>query len=350
MSTGHKTYSGAIGMDDNQGPLYHAAQEAEKRGKSTGVVSSVQWSHATPAAFVAHNVARGNYAQIAQEMINDSATDVIMGAGSPLFNNSGESVTPTQYKYVGGMGTWDALVAGTAGGDADNDGIADPWTLIQEKAQFEALTEGDTPPRVCGTAQVASTLQQSRASNSPGYGTSGREDVDVVPFNSNVPSLETMTKGALNVLDNDPDGLFLMVEGGAVDWAGHANQPGRVIEEQRDFNAAVDAVVAWINRNSNWGETLLIVTGDHETGYLWGPGTGANADGTGNWMPIVNNGAGNMPGMQFNSGSHTNQLIPFFAKGSAARHLRDCATGNDSVRGAYLDNTDVAKVIFETMR
>jgi alkaline phosphatase len=344
MSTGVKTYDSGIGVDIDRQPLYHVMQDAEGRGKATGVVTTVEWSHATPAGFVAHNVSRNDYEGIAREMIGVSATDVIMGAGNPLFDDDGLPKATPGYKYVGGVGTWNALVAGSAGGDADADGDADPWTLIQSKEDFEALALADeTPARVCGTAQVYTTLQQSRGGDrmaSPG----------IVPLNDNVPDLQTMTVGALNVLDGDEDGFMLMVEGGAVDWASHANQPGRLIEEQIDFNDAVAAVVAWVEENSNWGETLVIVTGDHETGYMWGPGTGASADGTGVWMPVVNEGVDVLPGMQFNSGDHTNSLIPFYAKGSAARHLRECATGVDPMRGAYLDNTDIADVIFKTMR
>ena len=93
----------------------------------------------------------------------------------------------------------------------------------------------------------------------------------VVPYTSSVPDLATMTRGALNVLDDDPDGLFLMVEGGAVDHAAHVGQSGRLIEEELAFDDAVDAVVAWVEARSSWSETLVIVTGDHETGYRWGP-------------------------------------------------------------------------------
>ena len=209
-------------------------------------------------------------------MINDSATDVVMGAGHPLYDNNGTPLAaPGTYKYVGGTATWDALVNGTAGGDADGDGDADPWTLIQSKSQFERLACADkTPARVCGTARSATTLQQSRAGDAMAA-------PYTVPMNANVPDLATMTKGALNVLDANRKGFFLMVEGGAVDWASHGNQPGRTIEEQVDFNEAVAAVDRWVRRNSDWGETLVIVTGDHETGYLWGPGSGADAAGYG---------------------------------------------------------------------
>jgi alkaline phosphatase len=151
------------------------------------------------------------------------------------------------------------------------------------------------------------------------------------------------------VLDNDRDGFVLMIEGGAIDWAAHANQSGRTIEEEMDFNASVDAVIAWVNKCSNWKETLLIVTGDHETGDLWGPGSGI-VDGKAVFKPIVNKGKGNVPGMQWNSPEHTNQLIPLYAKGSAAQFLRNYARAFDPVRGAYLDNTNIADLVFSILK
>jgi alkaline phosphatase len=189
---------------------------------------------------------------------------------------------------------------------------------------------------VIGVAQVYQTLQQGRSGDS--YAAPY-----VVPLIETVPTLEEMTRAALNVLDDDPDGFVLMVEGGAVDWAGHANQSGRVIEEQIDFDDAVSAVVAWVNENSNWGETLLIVTGDHETGYLTGPGSDPS------WQPLANNGAGVLPGMEWHSGNHTNSLIPIFAKGDAARLLVSFADQIDPVRGRYVDNTEMARVVLQAL-
>jgi alkaline phosphatase len=72
MAAGVKTYGGAIGVDLNREPLENVIQVAEEHGKATGVITSVEWSHATPAGFVAHNVSRNNYAEIGQEMIYDS--------------------------------------------------------------------------------------------------------------------------------------------------------------------------------------------------------------------------------------------------------------------------------------
>ncbi len=185
---------------------------------------------------------------------------------------------------------------------------------------------------VCGVAQVPNTLQQSRAGD-------GYADPFVVPLTETVPTLTEMTAGALNVLDNDPDGFVLMIEGGAIDWAAHENQSGRMIEEELDFNASVEAVVKWVEQNSSWKETLVIVTGDHETGYLTGPGSDPT------WEPIANNGAGVLPGMECHSDTHTNALIPLFANGVGSDLLSTYADQTDPVRGPYIDNIEIAQLI-----
>jgi alkaline phosphatase len=337
MSTGIKSYNGAIGVGLRYERLRHALELAEELGKATGVVSSVQLSHATPAGFIAHNRSRSNYDHIAQEMIHDSAVDVIMGCGHPWYDADGRPRSrPNTFRYVGGASTWDALTAGTAGGDADGDGENDPWTLIESREEFQALSTGPAPRRVIGIPQVYKTLQQERSGN--------RYSAPfVVPLTESVPTLAEMTAAALNVLDGDTEGIFLMIEGGAIDWASHGNQSGRMIEELLDFERAVEAVVDWVRENSNWGETLLIVTGDHETGYLNGPYSSPG------WEPVENNGAGAMPGMAWFSSSHTNSLIALFAKGDAGRLLREHADETDPVRGPYLDNTELGSVLFRAM-
>jgi len=347
MSTGVKTYNGAIGMGPDRNLLKHLFEYAEEQGKMSGVVSSVQLSHATPAGFVAHNVARGNYAEIAREMIYTSAVDVIMGAGHPTYDDSSTVLTNTadfEYKYVGGEDTWNDLTDadGAEGADANGDGTPDTWTLIQDESEFAALAADPNPPsRVIGVPKVYQTLQFNR---------SGDSTVPYdVPFNTNVPTLTLMTSAALNVLDEDSDGFMLMVEGGAVDWAGHANHTARLIEEQIDFNHSVEAVVAWVEDSTNgssWDDTLVIVTADHETGFLLGPDS-CPGDTTVALNPIVNNDIGNMPGVQWCSGSHTNSIIPFFAKGKGSRYFEYLANKIDPERGRYIDNTDISRLIFE---
>jgi alkaline phosphatase len=322
LAAGVKTYDAAIGVDVDGVPVKNALELAEEKGKATGVVTSVEWTHATPAGHVAHNVNRDNYDAIGQEMVNLSAADVIMGAGHPWYDADGVlKAAPNTFKYVG---------------DADGDGVPDPWALVQTRAEFQSLMSGPTPKRVLGTAQVYQTLQQGRSGDA-------FADPYVVPRIESVPTLEEMTLAALNILDDDPDGLYLMIEGGAVDWAGHSNQSGRMIEEAIEFERAVEAVVGWVQTNSNWGETLLIITADHETGYLWGPGSDPA------WMPIVNNGVGVLPGMQWHSPNHTNSLVALSAKGDAARLFSRYADQYDPLRGRYLDNTEIAELVFWTL-
>jgi len=346
MATGRKTKDGAIGFafDENMNLVSfpNLVEHAKSLNKSAGVVSTVPFSHATPASFVAHNGNRDNYAAIANDMIYSSQADVIMGCSAPDYGYDGEAVIPSssKLKYVGGADTWADLTDadGATGADIDGDGEGDTWTLIRDKSEFEAMAVGDTPKRLLGIPRVYQTLQYYR---SPIF---SQADAYVDPFIPGMPTLTDMTKAALNVLDNNENGFFLMVEGGAVDWANHFNQKGRMIEEQIDFNNMVEAVVDWVQKNSNWGETMVIVTSDHETGYIWGPGSNPAFE------PIVNNGAEAMPGMEYYGDIggfnwHSNSLVPLFAKGDAARLFKGYAVEKDLVYGPYIDNTDIFKIV-----
>lgn len=343
MATGVKTYYGAIGVDPEKKPVRNIVEHAEQLGKATGVVTSVYFSHATPAGFVAHNESRKHYVQIAREMIEQSAVDVIMGCGHPLYDDDGQWLDGSEnFGHVGGRETFQTLREGTAGADADGDGRADPWVLIETVEDFRKYGSGPTPERLFGLPRVEETLQQERSGD-------GDAEPFTVPMIETVPTLAEMTAAALNVLDNDPDGFFLMVEGGAVDWAGHDNHDGRLIEEQIDFDRAVEAVVDWVEAHSDWQQTLVIVTSDHECGYLTGPGSGPTDEGP-VWNPIKNNGAGVPPGMEWHSDGHTNQLVPVFARGAGAGQLVRAADRTDPRRGEFLDNTDLGLTMLQVLR
>jgi alkaline phosphatase len=339
MSTGRKTYNGAIGVDVHYVSLKNIVEYAEEKGMATGVVTTVQFSHATPAGFVTHNISRENYVEIAKNMIYHSALEVIMGCGAPDYNENGQKVDVLKStEYVGGFATFLDLTddAKVSGADANSDGTPDPWTVVRKRKAFQDMAEGPTPARVIGLPLVHKTLQQERDGD-------GSAAPYVVPRIENVPTLKEMSLAALNVVDNDTEGFFLMIEGGAVDWAGHDNQSGRMIEEEIDFNLAVEAVVSWIRKNSSWNETLLIVTGDHECGYLYGPESNPT------WEPLVNNGKGVVPGMTWYSDKHTNQLIPFFAKGIGAGVFQSRLVGVDPVYGPYIDNTSIGEVLIDSL-
>jgi alkaline phosphatase len=243
------------------------------------------------------------------------------------------------------------------------------WTLIATKEEFEALASAKkTPDKVFGMPQAYDTLQYNRTdltdassnSKSPPYG-----------LNGGVPDLATMTMAALNVLENNRRGFAVMIEGGAIDWANHANRAGRMIEEQSDFNNAVLAVADYLDKNTkgnNWDNTLVMVTADHECGHLWGDGrvdgsTYLDVNGDGDfdhgvdYAHVKDNGAGKLPEVWFHSGNHTNALVPFYTKGAGSRLFEKCVVGTDPYlrdlydldhtwSGRYIDNT----CIFEVMK
>ncbi len=348
LATGVKTYNNSVGMSVDFEPLENLVQRAKSIGKSAGVVTSVTFSHATPAGFVAHNTTRSNYSQLAYDMLLDSRCDVIMGCGDPMFDDEGLPAGKKwkSSKYVGDSVFWTEIIAGSGKRtqfsvmdktksvtDINGDGKPHPWTVIRTLDEFRDLQVGKTPLRVLGCPEVYATLQQGRKMKN---GETKDSQPTVSPFIATVPTLAEMAAGALNVLDSNSRGFFLMIEGGAIDWASHSNQKGRLIEEVTYFNEAVDYVVRWVNTNSSWDETLVIVTGDHETGLLWGEQP---------FVPLAGRGKGNLPVMNFNTTDHTNSLIPFYAKGAGSELYRTFADERDSVRGPYIQNAEVAQLI-----
>jgi alkaline phosphatase len=339
LTTGRKTINGRLAVDPAGAPILTIVQAMERGGRSTGLVTSVQFAHATPAGCVVNGEDRGRYLEISSEQLTRSGLDVLMGAGHPLFDRQGAPAQRHDYRCVGGEDTWQGLLAGTVGGDADGDGWPDPWRLVEEPAAFAALAEGPTPARVLGVARVRETLQQQR----PG-------DRQAAPFVepplAGVPSLTDMARGALNVLDADPDGFFLMIEGGAVDWAAHDNQAGRLVEEVVGFAEAVAAVRRWIDANGGWERNLLLITADHETGYLTGPSPAEGpAPACPAALPLLRRGVGNLPGLEFHSRNHTNALVPLLAAGTGSERLPGLAGHRDPVRGPYLDNTAIGLLL-----
>ncbi len=337
IATGFKTNDNTVCLSPDGTRLTSILELAEALGKKTGTVTSVTFCHATPASFLAHAVSRYKYVDIVRQIICESPADVVMGCGHPFYDRLGQPVEEPDFRYVGGQDTWEALLRGESGADADLDGCPDSWTVIQTAEAFRSMIEGSAPSRVFGIAPIFRTLQQERE---------GDEQADPfdIPLIPTVPTLSDMALAALNVLDDDPEGFFLMIEGGAVDWAGEENQPGRLIEEQISFNKAVEAVVEWVETNSRWEDTLLIVTSDHETGYITGPGSGKD------WKPLVNKGKGKVPEMEWHHDYHTNSLVPLYAKGYGSERFAALADETDPVRGFYLDNTEIGLLMIELLK
>jgi alkaline phosphatase len=338
LSSGVKTIDPRVGLDSHDEPVFHLARLAQTVGKASGTVTNVPFHHATPAGFLGHNENRNNYHELARELILESGATVIMGSGHPFYNDDGTRLENPRHFWIP-ADLWAAIEGGETG-----------FTLIQTREDFLALASGPTPARVFGLTQTFNAtqfnrtptpLQRSFREGPPGLVNPAELPFET-PLNPNVPTLGEMVAGALNVLEQASDeGFFLMVESGAGDWGGHWNLLGRTIEDMVDLESAMQVIVDWVETRSSWGETLVIVTSDHETGHLSGVGSGPG------WTPLRSRGAGQLPEHAFYHIYHTNQLVPFFARGAGAAGLPALTEGRvDPVRGPYLDNTDLATWLF----
>ena len=315
--SGVSTYVGSINMDGALEPITTAAEIASGRGKSVGVVSSVLFTHATPAcAAGAHVPQREMYGEIASQILSSGVCDVIAGAGHPEYDDSARRRDEPSYSYIGER-DWSALRAGEA---TNADG--EVWTLVDDADRVAALASGDSPTPLFIMARAAKTLQQKRAPFTLRDGTApgGHER------NAGVPTLTDLSLAALNAVDDDPDGFFLMIEGGAVDWAMHDNQIGRMIEEMAEFHDAIETVCAVLDtgeRGCDWSDTLVIVTADHDH-MLFGP----ESD-TVPFQPLADYGAGSVPGHRWHADSHSNQPVPLFVRGPGSERFAGIATAPD---------------------
>lgn len=340
LASGHKTHNGAINIDNFGQPLTYATQHAKARGLATGVLTSVPFSHATPAAFGARSASRSSTAAIGDEMIDNPALDLIMGAGHPMFDSNGRPRSTPGHGWLSAT-AWARL-----------NGAQPPRRLLQTRAEFEALAEGRLRPEgpLLGLAPVHDTLQANREAAVAGADARLPSGVARLPT---VPSLALMTRGALQVLGRHPPGFFLMVEGGAVDWKAHANDTARIIEEQTDFNHAVRAAVEWVQANSHWGESLIVVLTDHGNGLPMGPQSDSVP-----FQPVENRGAGVLPGVRWHHGSHSNEVTLLWAHGAGAAWLREQVQGHDPALvqrlghnddGAFIDNTAIGRLLQQVL-
>ena len=236
LSTGHKTYSGTINMDETFTTEYETISEKLKKqyGYKIGVISTVNLNHATPAAYYAHQSSRKNYYEIGLEMVE---SDFDYFAGGALLKPTGADGDKKDiYK-----------VAEDAG-----------YNVIKTQAEAEKLTAEDGKSII-----IAETLADSDSMSYHKDRKSGEWTL-----------ADYVDKG-IEVLDND-NGFFMMVEGGKIDWACHANDAGSTISDTAALSFAVAEAVDFYNQHPD--ETLILVTGDHETGGLTIGYAGTNYD------------------------------------------------------------------------
>ena len=308
LSTGRKTEDGRLawlpgGRPD--GALTTIAEDLRvQQGKAIGVVTTVPFNHATPAAFVSHNPSRDNYAEIAREILTKTKPEVVIGGGHPDWEKkyavSPELIETARADY--------SVVLRTPG----KDGNASLSNAAASASRLFGLFGGP-----------GGNFEFALASDRPG-------GPSVTRGSAENPDLATASSAALEVLAKDGDGFFLLVEQGDIDWANHANNFKQMIGSVTDAARAVAAIVAWVERpgdDIHWSNTLLIVTADHANSYLrlvrpLGPGQlpaqepgGVNAYGKATFK---------YPGGEVTYGAtnHTNELVTLYAIGAGSELFR----------------------------
>jgi len=275
FACGVKTYNGAIGVNQDTIPVESLLEIAEKNNKKTGLVASSTIVHATPASFYAHNKARKNYEEIALDIV-DSGVDFFVGGGKKFFTN----------RTIDQRNLYEEL-------RARNYFITDFFDQ-----DFQDLD--------------ISTDQKF------GYLTANK---DPLPVAQGRNYLVDASKAALNYLtaSSGEEGFFLMIEGSQIDWGGHANDADYVVSEFIEYDQVISMVLDFAQQDGN---TLVIVTADHETGGL----------------AIQPESKMDSLAFAFTSTYHTGTIIPIFAYGP----------GEENFAGIY-DNTAIFNKIKSTM-
>lgn len=214
LSTGIKTYNGAIGVDSDKKPVTHLIELAEKKGMQTGLVSTSSITHATPASFIAHADSRKSFDDIALDFLKIDI-DVFIGGGKKYFENRKDSKNLSQELKDKG------------------------YQVMYNLNDIQNVASG----------KLAGLTAEDHNKPMPERG----------------EMLVPATQTALKLLSQSKKGFFLMVEGSQIDFCAHKNDTPGVVLEMLDFDKAIGTALAFAASNK---ETLIIVTADHETGGM----------------------------------------------------------------------------------
>lgn len=213
LSSGVKTYNGAVGVDSTGSPVQSLLQIAEAKKWNTAVVVTSEVGHATPASFLAHNTSRRNYEDISIDIAR-SGVDVLVGGGRVYFDQRSDERNIITEMVGNGYTFYDAL---------------DPFLTHKTMPVFTLVADKGLPR--------------------------GR-DMTFVP---------RAVKKTLELLHSDKSSFFMMVEGSQIDWGGHANDTEYVLEQLYEFDKAVAEVLRYA---MNDPDVLVVITADHETGGM----------------------------------------------------------------------------------
>ena len=248
LATGVPSPSEALGLDAKGNPVETVLEQAKAQGKATGLISDTRLTHATPAAFAAHKPHRSLENSIAEEMLTNGV-DVMLSGGLRHWipkstNDKGELYNQLKERTGGNVkikskrkDDKNLLTAAEKAG----------YTVALTRAEFEAAND-DKLLGLFAYSGMADGIQHTLNKDSKAR---------------TQPTLKEMTAKALDILSQDPDGFFLMIEGGRIDWAGHDNDVSTMLHEMLKFDETIDYVYEWVQERN---DTLVIITADHETG------------------------------------------------------------------------------------
>jgi len=279
MTAGIKSYNNAINVDPTGAPVMTIAHQAQLDGYSVGVVTSVPITHATPAAAYAHNVSRNDYQDLARDLVGQTSIshpeeslpglDVVLGGGygtkaKPSGSKSdGKNFIPG-WKYIAEETIKQADVknGGKYTVALRTDGVEGKSGL--QKATQSAIKNKTRLLGVYGVGAHAAHLpfQTADGDYQPAPGKTSAEKYSAADIKEN-PTLADMTESALDVLSQNKKGFWLMVEAGDVDWANHDNNLDNSIGAVKSGEAAFKVITDWVEKNSNWKDTIVILTADH---------------------------------------------------------------------------------------
>lgn len=273
LATGYKTDNGMLAQLPDNTPVQTIAHYANSIGKKTGLLASCRIVHATPAAFAVHHDYRRDEFIIAEKFV-DSGIDLLLGAGYTHF-------LPEE-----------------AGGTRE-----DGKNLIEqmEGMGYLFIDQEDRIDQIIDAEKGIAFLEASNLKRYPERG----------------DQMNQLTHVALENLSQNEEGFFLMIEGAQIDWAGHDNDTEWMIQEMIDFDNVIGDVLDFAEEDGN---TLVIVTSDHETGGLTLRRGETNED--------INH--------SYATDYHTAVAVPVLSYGPSAERF-----------SGFQDNTDIARIMFE---
>ncbi|MEM0518129.1 MULTISPECIES: alkaline phosphatase [Aequorivita] len=249
FSTGVKTYNGAIGVNKDTIAVPTIVEQLSQRGLATGIIATSSIQHATPASFYAHVKSRRMYEEIT-EFAPNSGVNFFAGGGLKFFNKRKDG----------------------------NDLLAE-----MEAKGYKVITD-QLPKTPSEKNELILLAEDGMPKINEGRGN----------------FLPNATKLALDKLSKNEKGFFLMVEGSQIDWGGHNNDADYLIEELLDFDKTLGVALDFAKQN---GETLVIVTADHETGGFTLASDGKDYNKV---KPV------------FSTTGHSGTMVPVFAEGPGA--------------------------------